>query len=392
MQNSDYLCSINKPKNDPVYDKLSYICKQFRIDGEILIYRLIPSGHINTAYYVALYNGWEVRQFLVQKVNWYVFKDPISMMNNIDLITKHIMTKERTLERRRRLHFHHTEEGNNYLILDENGEREFWRLYNFVERSLSFESADGNPNVLKMSGKAFGKFERQLQDFDAEQLVESIPHFHDTRYRLETFFRDVEEDKVGRVEEVLPEIEEIRKNRDFACTLCEMIDRGELPLRVTHNDTKTNNVLFDKDTLDPLVVIDLDTCMPGLACYDFGDTIRFAACTGAEDAAENALDLKLFRAFVEGYIGETAEFLTKNELDSMALGACIITLELASRFLDDYITGDKYFRCEYEGQNLARTRSQLKLFNSMMEHFDEMNEIIHEVAAQSSEYIKLYKV
>ena len=391
MRNSDYLCTINKPENDPIYNKLAYICKRFRVDGDIIIYRLIPSGHINTAYYVALFNGWEVRQFLVQKVNWYVFKDPISMMNNIDLITKHIMTKERTLERRRRLHFHHTDEGNNYLILDENGEREFWRLYNFVERSVSFESADGNANVLKMSGKAFGKFERQLQDFDAEQLVESIPHFHDTRYRLETFFRDVEEDSVGRVSEVLPEIEEIRKNRNFACTLCEMIDRGELPLRVTHNDTKTDNVLFDKDTLDPLVIIDLDTCMPGLACYDFGDTIRFAACTGAEDAAENALDLRLFRAFAEGYIGETAEFLTKKELDSMVLGPSIITLELASRFLDDYITGDKYFRCEYQGQNLARARSQLKLFNSMMENFDTMNKIIHEVAEYSTEYIKLYK-
>ncbi len=369
-------------KNDPLYHKLSYICKQFRLEGDLIIYRLIPSGHINTAYYVALYDGREVKQFLVQMVNWYVFKDPVSMMNNIDLITKHVMEKERTLERRRRLHFHHTENGDNFLILGEGDNREFWRLYNFVERSVSFETAAGNPEVLSRSGQAFGKFVTQLQDFDASQLVESIPHFHDTRFRLNTFFEDVERDEVGRVEEVREEIEEIRRNRAFACTLCEMIDRGELPLRVTHNDTKTNNILFDIDTLDPLVIIDLDTCMPGLACYDFGDTIRFAACTGAEDEPENYLDLDLFRAYAEGYIRETSDILTDNELDSLALGSCIITLELASRFLDDYITGDKYFRIDWPTQNLDRARSQLSLFRSMREHFDEMNTIVHEIAGR----------
>lgn len=369
-------------KNDPLYQKLSYICRQFRLEGDLIIYRLIPSGHINTAYYVALYDGREVKQFLVQMVNWYVFKDPISMMNNIDLITKHVMEKERTLERRRRLHFHHTENGDNYLILGDGENREFWRLYNFVERSVSFETAAGNAQVLSKSGQAFGKFVKQLQDFDASQLVESIPHFHDTRYRLNTFFADVERDEVGRVFRVQEEIDEIRKNREFASTLCEMIDRGEIPLRVTHNDTKTNNILFDKDTLDPLVIIDLDTCMPGLACYDFGDTIRFAACTGTEDEAENYLDLELFRAYAEGYISETSEILTDKELDSLALGSCIITLELASRFLDDYITGDKYFRIDWPTQNLDRARSQLNLFRSMRENFDEMNSIVHEIAGR----------
>ena len=369
-------------KNDPVYQKLSYICKQFRLEGDLIIYRLIPSGHINTAYYVALYDGREVKQFLVQMVNWYVFKDPASMMNNIDLITKHVMNKELTLERRRRLHFHHVDSGENYLILGEGENREFWRLYNFIERSVSYETADGNPKVLSRSGQAFGKFVKQLQDFDASQLVESIPHFHDTRYRLDTFFADVEKDEVGRVAEVQEEIDEIRRNREFACTLCEMIDRGEIPLRVTHNDTKTNNILFDVDTLDPLVIIDLDTCMPGLACYDFGDTIRFAACTAAEDEPENYLDIDLFRAYAEGYIKETSDILTDKELESLALGSCIITLELASRFLDDYITGDKYFRIDWPTQNLDRARSQLSLFKSMREHFDEMNAIVHEIAGR----------
>lgn len=206
-------------QSDPVRDKLAYICRQFRIPGELILYRLIPNGHINTAYYAALYDGKEVRQFLVQRVNWYVFREPISMMRNIDLITRHIMNKERTLERRRRLHFHHTASGNNFLIFREKdggfenleelprdeqekiiesgwsqNEWEFWRLYNYIENSVSFETAEGKAEVLRMSGKAFGKFNRQLQDFDASQLVESIPHFHDTVYRMESFLRNVEED------------------------------------------------------------------------------------------------------------------------------------------------------------------------------------------------------
>ena len=136
-------------EGEPIREKLQYICKAFRLKGDVIIYRRIPNGHINEAYYVALYDGKEVRQFLVQKVNWFVFKDPITMMHNIDLITQHIISKERTLERRRRLHFHHTAEGNNYLILDEGEEREFWRVYNFVENSVCFETSEGNPEVLR---------------------------------------------------------------------------------------------------------------------------------------------------------------------------------------------------------------------------------------------------
>jgi Ser/Thr protein kinase RdoA (MazF antagonist) len=316
-------------------------------------------------------------------VNWYVFKDPVSMMHNIDLITRHIMSKERTLERRRRLHFHHTEEGNNYLILGEGENAEFWRLYNFIENAVSFETADGNADVLRMSGKAFGKFMRQLQDFDASLLTESIPHFHDTRYRMETFFRIVGEDPLGRVKDAQEEIDLIRRNRAFACTLCEQIDRGELPIRVTHNDTKTNNILFDRDSLDPLVIIDLDTCMPGLACYDFGDTIRFAACTAEEDERDCSrmkLDLDLFRAYTEGYLSETESFLTESEIDSLATGAAVITLELASRFLGDYLEGDRYFRVDYPEHNLVRARAQLALFTDMMAHMDGMREIVRQYA------------
>ena len=374
---------------DEVKEKLSYICSQFRIRGEILVYRRIPTGHINTAYYAALYDGKEIYQLLIQRVNTYVFRDPVGMMGNIDRITEHIRSQERTMEKRRRLHFRHTAAGKNYLVLKDGAaadERavdfqdpsvEFWRVYNFIEYSTSFETSEATPEVLRMSGKAFGKFLRQLQDFDAGSLMESIPHFHDTRYRLDAFFRVVAEDPLGRVENARPEIRLIRANRAFGSTLCDRIDRGELPIRVTHNDTKTNNILFDKDTLDPLVIIDLDTCMPGLACYDFGDTVRFAACTADEDQPEGmGLDLGLMKAYTEGYMSEARTILTPAEIESLPLGAAVITLELASRFLLDYLVGDKYFRIEYPEQNLRRARAQLSLFTDMMAHFDEMRKIV----------------
>ena len=197
---------------------------------------------------------------------------------------------------------------------------------------------------------------------------------------MNTFFEIVEKDLLGRADSCRPEIEEIRACREFAGTLCRQIESGMLPIRVTHNDTKTNNILFDKDTLDPLVIIDLDTCMPGLACYDFGDTIRFAACTAEEDQPEGMrLDLDLMRAYTEGYLGEMKDVLSGAEIDSLSTGTAIITLELASRFLGDYLVGDKYFRIDYPEQNLRRAQAQLTLFRDMMAHMDDMKRIIHEV-------------
>lgn len=365
---------------------LRQVCTAFRIPGEIIEWRPLTSGNINTTYYVACQEASEKKDYLVQCVNAYVFKNPERVMHNIELVTEHIRRKNAAhgiTGRRTRLHFHHTAEGRNFYVLNEGA---FWRLSNFIEDSVSFDTAD-DPRVLRMAGKAFGQFARQLADFDAGQLFETIPHFHDTRQRLETLFAHVEEDPCGRCEEVRREIAQIREAREFACRLNEMVDRGELPLRVTHNDTKTNNVLFDKDTLEPLVVIDLDTVMPGLAAHDFGDTIRFAANTAAEDEADLSkvsLDLELFRAFAEGYIGAAGELLTLAEIQSMALGAATITLEQASRFLDDYITGDKYFKTRYPGHNLVRTRCQLALFADMMGKFDEMKAIVLEITAKET--------
>lgn len=367
--------------------QLAEICEQFRIPGTLVWYKQKKSGNINTTYQVMVQDktpkGPVETGYIIQKINNYVFKNPEEMMNNIDLVTQHILKKKKErgiIGRRYRLHFHHTEDGKNFLFSEKGGE--FWRLMNCIEDCVGFDESN-DPKVLFMAGKAFGEFQMNLSDFDAEQLVETIPNFHNTRLRLETFFRDVELDEYGRCHEVREEIETIHGLYDIGCQLTDMLAAQEIPLRVTHNDTKSNNVLLDKTTLEPLVVIDLDTVMPGLAMHDFGDAVRFAANTAAEDEADLSkvsLDLDLYRAFAEGFIGATVSSLTQKEIDTMALGAVTITIELAVRFLDDYITGDKYFKVNYPGHNLIRARSQLALVKDMLNKYEDMKRIVQEVA------------
>ena len=369
--------------------QLAEICKHFRIPGTLIWYKQKKSGNINTTYEVMMQEetaqGPKETGYIVQKINNYVFKNPEAMMNNIDLVTEHILKKKKehgVIGRRYRLHFHHTEDGKNYLYSEESGE--VWRLMNCIEDCVGFDESS-DPRVLYMTGKAFGEFQMNLSDFDASQLVETIPDFHNTKLRLETFFRDVAKDEYGRRDRVREEIATIRNLSEIACRLSDMLANGEIPLRVTHNDTKSNNVLLDKTTLEPLVVIDLDTVMPGLAVHDFGDAVRFAANTAAEDEADLSkvsLDLDLYRAFAEGFIGVTVDSLTQTEIDTMALGAVTITIELAVRFLDDYITGDKYFKVNYPGHNLIRARSQLALVQDMLRKYDDMKRIVQEVAQE----------
>ena len=379
--------------NKEINYKLKYICSKFCLPGELVVhFDWIPKGHVNTAYRVSLEDGEEEKQYLVQKVNWYVYRDPVSLMHNIELITQHLMEKQK-----RCLHYYRSGAGQPYLILREEGRNafidledlpeeqkaavltgapwetgwEFWRVADYVENTVTFESAEANADVLKKAGAAFGNFVRTLTDLDASQLVESIPHFHDTPYRLESLFAMLEFDPMGRAADMAEEIEFIKRFREFAGTL----SGGGLPVRVTHNDTKLNNILFDKDTREPVVIIDLDTCMPGYACYDFGDSIRFAACT-----AERKLDPDLFRAYAEGYLSEMKAVMTEEEIESLAPSAAVITLELACRYLEDYLIGDKYFRADYPKQNLDRARARLDLFRDMMLHLDEMKRIIKELS------------
>jgi len=314
----------------------------------------------------------KAKSYVVQSVNTYVFKEPIKVMDNIDKVTEYIHAKapERTT-----LHFHHTEDRANY-VFDDNG---FWRLFNYIP-SCTYNVCD-DLEVVRNAGKAFGDFQMLLSDFDAAQLNVTIADFHNTRKRYEKLIADAEMDPCGKVAEVRPELDWLLSVQDKACALTDMHARGELPLRVTHNDTKINNVLFDRESSDAIVVIDLDTVMPGLVGHDFGDAIRFAANFVEEDSpqAERAgVNMDIFRAFAEGFLKPTAATLTQNEIDTLALSSFVLACELATRFLDDYILGSPYFKTNYPEHNLVRTRCQIALARDMLNRLDEMEQIVQE--------------
>lgn len=361
-------------------EKISELTEIFGLGRDVVSYGVISNGNINTTYDVTVRLNGEEKRYVLQKLNIYVFKSPKRIMKNIENITSHIAQKLEAEGKSRDnvMHFAHTADGKNYFM----DEQSFWRVSEYVPNSETFNSCE-DLDKLRSAGKAFGEFQTMLSDFDATSLFETIPNFHNTRSRIAVFMRHVNEDPCGRVSEVREEIEKIKGFKDMAVRLNELVDSQELPLRVTHNDTKINNVLFDKTTGEAKTVIDLDTVMPGLVAHDFGDAVRFAANTAAEDEPDLtkvSLDIQRFRAFAEGFIPEISSSLTEIEIKTMALGALTMTVELAVRFLDDYICGDQYFKTLYRGHNLVRTRCQLKLAESMYEHMDEMNGIISDIS------------
>ena len=351
--------------------KLQQVCQAFRIEEEYLGYEAIQVGLVNRTYKVnfRLKDG-NPKSFLVQNVNTYAFRNPVGLMHNIDLVTEHIRAKNPD---KKSLHFHHTADRKTYL---EDGDN-FWRIMNFVPAKTFSTTSD--PVIVRNAGKAFGEFQVQLADFDIHQLVETIPGFHNTRGRYEKLDEAIALNQAGRLEEVGAEIEYLMSVRDLACTLTDMGKEGELPLRVTHNDTKINNVLFDQETGEAIVVVDLDTVMPGYMGHDFGDAIRFAANRAAEDCPEPekaGIDLEIFRAFAEGFLEKTHAAITPNEVQTLALSSFVMTAEVAVRFLDDYLRGDPYFTTRYPGHNLVRARCQIALCRDMLKHMDEMNAIV----------------
>ncbi len=367
-----------------INEKMKMLCKVFGVEGEYSSYVEITSGNINNTYKMTVDNNGRADEYIVQRVNTNIFKNAVGLMGNVKGVTRHIrkkMVEAGEDPSRMVLEFLESEPDKIYYI---DSEDNFWRMYHFVDRSVTYNWTD-DPKVLREAGLAFGRFQMQLADYDASTLCETIPNFHNTKVRMDTLFEHVKEDRVGRVAKVLPEIEYVRENYELGAKLTNMLEAGKLPLRVTHNDTKCNNVLFDEKTNNALSVIDLDTIMPGLSVHDFGDAIRFATNTVPEDEKDLSLvgcDLGLFRAFAEGFISQTASALTKEEIDNMALGAFTMTFELVVRFLDDYICGDTYFKIKSPEHNLERTRCQMALAKDMQKKLDKMNEIIASVAAE----------
>ena len=351
--------------------KLEQVSRLFRIEGTYVGYETICIGNVNQTYEVKfILPDGKLKSFLIQNVNTYAFHHPIQLMENIDKVTEHIRAKK---PGQVALHFHHTADRKTYV---EDGSN-FWRMTNFIPSKTYASVSD--PEIILNAGKAFGEFQNQLSDFDSNQLFETIPNFHNTRARFEQLRAAVEKNPVGRVAEVLEELDYLFGVQEIACKLTDLATKGELPLRVTHNDTKINNVLFSPDDKRAMVVVDLDTVMPGLVGHDFGDAIRFAANYEPEDSRnleKVGLNMEVFRAFAEGFLEQTAATLTKNEIDTLAVSCLTLTVELATRFLADYILGDPYFNIGCPDHNLVRTRCQIALAKDMCKKMDQMEKVV----------------
>ena len=331
-------------------------------------------GHINSTFKIETDTGAE---YVLQRINTYVFKDPVSLMNNAGAITDFI--RARVSDPRLALHFLTTKDGK-FFHEDEKGE--FWRMYDYVD-GFCLDTPEREEDFYR-SALAFGRFQELLSEFPAETLVETIPEFHNTIDRYRQFKESVKADRVGRLNSIREDVEFLLEREEKGSMLQTMRMKRVLPVRVTHNDTKLNNVLLDKETRQSLCVLDLDTVMPGLSAYDFGDSIRFGAATAAEDEVDVSkmeMDLHLFEVYTRGFLC-SATNLTEEELKALPLGAYTMTLELSTRFLKDYLDGDVYFKVAYPEHNLVRARTQIKLVTDMEKKMDEMNAIVAKVAAE----------
>ena len=348
------------------------ICKELQL-GALYKYEALTSGNINVTYCVFTKDGSELNEYLLQRINKNVFKNPVAVMDNIVKVTEYI-AEHKTRSKLCPLCFNKTKDGKSYVV-DEEGN--YWRARQFLD-CVTYDTTD-DLKVIEEAGFAFGEFQTLLDGFDASVLYESIPDFHNTEKRINDLKNAIEYSSSKRKEEAAEEIEYVLSNESTAVSLCEMLKRGEIPLRVTHNDTKCNNVVFNKHTHEALAVIDLDTIMPGLTAYDFGDGARSICCTTEEDEAD--LDkvkfrLDKFEAFTKGYLGKLGHILTENEKKTLGISCYVMTLELASRFLEDYLNGDTYFKINYEKQNLLRTRCQIALAKDIMNKINDINAIV----------------
>ncbi|MDR1692691.1 MAG: aminoglycoside phosphotransferase family protein [Oscillospiraceae bacterium] len=357
-------------------EKIAPQAYRFQIGGKPVSCKRYGSGHINGTFLLEDSAG---AKYILQRINKNVFRDPAALMGNIAAVTEHL--RSRTDNPREVLSLVPTEDGKLWLT-DAGGET--WRVYRFVTGSLSLDKAE-TPDDFRESGFAFGRFQRLLADFPAHTLTETIVKFHDTPSRFAALRDAIGKDTHHRVRDAGREIEFALGREKYAKTLVALQDSGDLPLRVTHNDTKLNNVLFDRDTRKALCVIDLDTVMPGLSVNDFGDSIRFGASTAAEDERDLrkvSFSPTLYRAYAGGFLSACGESLTRCEIDSLPDGAKMMTLECGVRFLTDYLSGDSYFQTHREGQNLDRCRTQFKLVSEMEGSWDTMKKIIKEVLAE----------
>ncbi len=350
------------------------IAARFAVNGRVAYCERYGCGHINETYLVETDGG---ARYILQKINDTVFQNVPALMENVSAVTRYL--RARTDDPRRAMHLVQTTEGADYLRDEAGG---WWRMYDFIENSICLQAAETDEDFYQ-SAVAFGEFQRELSEFPAHTLHETIAKFHDTRNRYVQFREALNADPLGRAASVQTEIEFALAREKNAGELMRLLEEGELPLRVTHNDTKLNNVLLDRETRKPLCVIDLDTVMPGLAAFDFGDSIRFGASTAAEDETDLGkveMSLELFETYARGFLEACGSALSPLEKATLPLGAKLMTLECGVRFLTDYLSGDTYFRIHRPNHNIDRCRTQFKLVSDMEKKQNEMRAVIEKLS------------
>lgn len=347
------------------------ILQHFKLEGGIVDVTPHGSGHINHTF-LATTDG--DKRYILQRINTDIFHDTDGLMENIVNVTSYL--RDRIIQaggnpERETMTVIPTKDGK-YYYTDTDGSN--WRVYLLIEHIISLDQPQ-NTEEFYASGLAFGRFQAQLADYPAKTLHETIPDFHNTPKRYQAFEQAVAEDVCHRAESVAQEIAFIRARKEEISVLTDLLQKGELPLRITHNDTKLNNILLDADTHEAVCIVDLDTIMPGLCAYDFGDAIRFGANTAAEDEPDIdkvSLSMELYQAYAKGYMEGCGGRLTPKEIETLPMGAKTITLEQGIRFLTDYLQGDTYYHTEREGQNLDRCRTQLALVADMERKWEQM--------------------
>lgn len=354
------------------------IQENFGLKGTFAGFTQIHDGHINYTYRIDFEHSGVQTPYLLQRINTDTFTDPDALMENILGVTEHLracIIRNGGDPDRETLNVIRTVDGRPYY---RNAQDACYRMYQFITGAYTCQQIE-NPTVFYNAARAFGDFQRRLADYPSEKLHEILPDFHNTARRFENLQKAMEENRSGRRDTVEQEIAFAVAREADAHVLVDLLAEGKLPLRVTHNDTKLNNVMFDDKTNKGICVIDLDTVMPGLSLYDFGDSIRFGANHAAEDEKDLSkvwLDLELFEQYVRGYLESTGESLTPTEIDYLPFSAKLLTFECGMRFLTDYLDGDTYFHIRYPEHNLDRCRTQFALVADMEKKMDEMKAIV----------------
>lgn len=355
-------------------EKIIKIANEFMVDDVIVKAEKYGCGHINDTYKLTDKNG---KFYVLQRINNHVFKDVEGLMQNIVGVTEYIYDKMKSAgeDITDCLRVILTRSGKPYYESEDNM---FFRLYNFVYGGISIESSP-TKKEFEISGIGFGRFQKMLDGYPAETIKDSIPNFHNTVDRFKKFEDAIREDSENRLCEVMEEVDWFFRRKKYCSQILDLIDAGEIPLRVTHNDTKLNNVLVDVENMVPVTVIDLDTVMKGSILYDFGDSIRSGTNTGKEDEKDLSkvdFSLELYDAYCKGFLGEVKDSLTESERLNLSFGAILMTFECGMRFLTDYLEGDRYFKVHRDKHNLDRCRTQIKMVEKMEERFEEMDAIV----------------